>query len=111
MESENEVAVEDEKHVIGITTKENINKEVENDCNNVELQTKNEVSKPIAEAEGPNSAGAGVEVEANITSSEASKNTKPAKVPYHILCSRHHKCLSSTKLFTVRTPSIMGHLY
>ncbi|KAG5059682.1 hypothetical protein JHK87_000711 [Glycine soja] len=40
MESENGVAMEDEKHVIGETTKENINKEAENSCN-AKIQTKN----------------------------------------------------------------------
>ncbi|KAH1262470.1 hypothetical protein GmHk_02G005085 [Glycine max] len=55
MESENGVAMEDEKHVIGETTKENINKEAENSCN-AEIQTKNEVSETDVKAEGPKSA-------------------------------------------------------
>lgn len=67
MESENGVAMEDEKHVIGETTKENINKEAENSCN-AEIQTKNEVSETDVKAEGPKSA--------------ASKISKLAKVPY-----------------------------
>lgn len=58
--------MEDEKHVIGETTKENIDKKVENDCN-AEIQAKNEVSEPTAEAEGQNSA--------------VNKNSKRAKVP------------------------------
>ncbi|TKY53192.1 WAVE-DAMPENED 2 [Spatholobus suberectus] len=66
MESENGVAVEDEKHVIGETTEENINKEAENGCN-AEIQTTNEVSEAIEKVEGPKSA--------------ASKNSKPAKEP------------------------------
>lgn len=66
MESENGVAMEDEKHVIGETTKENIDKKVENDCN-AEIQAKNEVSEPTAESEGQNSA--------------VDKNSKRAKEP------------------------------
>ncbi|RDY07659.1 Protein WVD2-like 4, partial [Mucuna pruriens] len=75
MESENGVAVEEEKRVIGVTTKENdIKKEVGNNCNGAEIQSKNEVS----EAEGSISAGDKVAVEASKTSS-ASKNSKGAK--------------------------------
>ncbi|XP_020233110.1 protein WVD2-like 4 [Cajanus cajan] len=66
MESDNGVVMEDEKHVIGETTKENINKEAENGCN-AEIQTKSEVSEPIVKVEGPKSA--------------ASKNSKLAKQP------------------------------
>ncbi|KAK7278763.1 hypothetical protein RJT34_23799 [Clitoria ternatea] len=66
MESENGVSMEDEKHVIGESTKENINKEVENGCD-TEIQTKNEASESKVEAEVPKSA--------------ASKNTKRAKEP------------------------------
>ncbi|KAK7345201.1 hypothetical protein VNO77_15777 [Canavalia gladiata] len=66
MEYENGVAMEDEKHVIGETPKENINKEVENCCN-AEIQAKNEVFEPIVEAEGPKSA--------------TSNNSKRAKEP------------------------------
>lgn len=95
MESENGVAVEEEKHVIGMKIKENTNKEDENNCGNGENQTQNEISKPIEEAEGPNSASDKVEVEANIKSSGASKNSKRAKVPYVI----YQNSLSSTKLF------------
>lgn len=83
MESENEVAVEEEKRVIGVTTEENIGKEAVSDhSDNAELQTKNEVSKPTveAESESPISSGDTVAVEASKTSS-ASKNSKPAKVP------------------------------
>ncbi|KAJ1392757.1 TPX2, C-terminal [Sesbania bispinosa] len=75
MESENEVAVEEEKRVIGVTTKENIKKEVENDA---EIQTENEVSKHTVETEG--SISAGDAIEASKTSS-ASKNSKRAKEP------------------------------
>ena len=67
MESENGVAMEDEKHVIGETTKENINKEAENSCN-AKIQTNNKVSKTDVKVEGPKSA--------------ASKISKLAKVPY-----------------------------
>jgi len=67
MESENGVAMEDEKHVIGETTKENINKEAENSCN-AEIQTKNEASESIVKVEGPKST--------------ASRNSKLAKVPF-----------------------------
>ncbi|KAJ1390665.1 TPX2, C-terminal [Sesbania bispinosa] len=77
MESENEVAVEEEKRVIGVTTKENIKKEVENDA---EIQTENEVSKPTVETESPISGGDTVAIEASKTSS-ASKNSKRAKEP------------------------------
>ncbi|TKY61894.1 WAVE-DAMPENED 2 [Spatholobus suberectus] len=74
MESENGVAVEEEKRVIGVTIKEeNMKKEVEKDCNGAEIQIQNEVSKPTVEAEGPISA-----VEASKTTS-ASKNSKGAK--------------------------------
>ncbi|XP_068473598.1 protein WVD2-like 4 isoform X2 [Phaseolus vulgaris] len=74
MESENGIAVEEEKRVIGVTTKvENIKKEEEKDCNGAEIQTKNEVSKPMVEAKDPISAA----VEASKTSS-ANKNSKGA---------------------------------
>ncbi|XP_061372121.1 protein WVD2-like 4 [Gastrolobium bilobum] len=77
MESENGVAVEEEKRVIGATIEENIKKEVENDCNGTEIQTNNEVSKPIVDAEVPISAGDAVAVEASTTStSEISKLAK-----------------------------------
>ena len=83
MESENRVAVEVEKRIIGVTTKvENIKKEVENDCNGAEIQTKNEVSKPTVDAKGPISAGDKVVIEASKTS--ANKNSKGAKVPYRM---------------------------
>lgn len=73
MESENEAAVEEEKRVIGVSTEENVKKEVENSCD-AETQNKNEASKPTVETEGPISAGDTVAV-------EASKNSKRAKVP------------------------------
>ncbi|KAK7244760.1 hypothetical protein RIF29_39586 [Crotalaria pallida] len=80
MECENGVVVEEEKRVIGVKTEENMKKEVEN-CNGAENETNNEASKPIVEeAEGPNSAGNTVAVEASVTSS-ASKNSKRAKDP------------------------------
>ncbi|XP_027365334.1 protein WVD2-like 4 isoform X2 [Abrus precatorius] len=66
MESENGVAMEDEKHVIGETTKENLNIEV-GDGSKAESQTKNEVSEPIGEVERLKSA--------------ASKTSKRAKEP------------------------------
>ena len=46
---------------------ENIKKEVENDCNGAEIQTKNEVSKPTVDAKGPISAGDKVVIEASKT--------------------------------------------
>ncbi|XP_027349347.1 protein WVD2-like 4 [Abrus precatorius] len=76
MESENGVAVEEEKRVIGVTTKENVKEEVSNDV--AEIQSKNEVSKPTVEAEGPISAGETVAIEASKTTS-ASKNSKSCK--------------------------------
>ncbi|KAL2566447.1 hypothetical protein AAZX31_19G188900 [Glycine max] len=77
MESENGVAVEEEKRVIGVTTKvENVKKEVENDCNGAEIMTKNEVSKPTVVAKRPISAGDKVAVEASKT--YANKNSKGA---------------------------------
>lgn len=85
MESENGVAVEEEKRVIGVTTKvENVKKEVENDCNGAEIMTKNEVSKPTVVAKRPISAGDKVAVEASKT--YANKNSKGAttKVPYRM---------------------------
>jgi len=80
MESENAVAVEEEKRVIGVTTKmENIKNEDEKDCDAAEIQTKNEVSKSTLEAQDPFSAA----VEASKTSS-ANKNSKggATKVSY-----------------------------
>ncbi|MED6182470.1 hypothetical protein PIB30_028736 [Stylosanthes scabra] len=80
MESENGVAVEEEKHVIGVTTKENMDKEVEDNSINEENHGKNnEESKPKVEGEASNSASDGVEVEADSKSSAASKSTKNAK--------------------------------
>ncbi|XP_061367155.1 protein WVD2-like 4 [Gastrolobium bilobum] len=79
MESENGVAMEDEKHVIGETTKENITEEVENDYN-AEIQT-NEVSEPVVEAEGPNSAASKKSnraKEPGVKGGVASKNKKSA---------------------------------
>ncbi|XP_057745818.1 protein WVD2-like 4 [Arachis stenosperma] len=84
MESENGVAVEEEKHVIGVSTNENMDKEVENNCNNEENHGKNEGSKPKVEGEASNSAsevGVEVEVEAKTKSSAASKSSKHAKEP------------------------------
>lgn len=84
MESENGVTVEEENRVIEVTSKENLNKQEDHkDCNGIENQTHNEVSKPIVEAEAPKSAGTGVAIEAPVTSS-ASKTLKSAKVPYMI---------------------------
>ncbi|KAK7337341.1 hypothetical protein VNO77_17908 [Canavalia gladiata] len=80
MESENGVVVEEEKRVIGVTTKENIKKEVANNRDSAEIQIKKEVSKPTVEAECPISAGDTVAVEVSKTSS-ASKNSKRAKEP------------------------------
>lgn len=85
MESENGVAMEDEKHVIGETTKENINKGDENN-DNAEIETKNGVSQPAVEApDGHNSA-------------VSTKNSKRAKVPPYTM---YHTCLSSNKLLMV----------
>ncbi|KAK7396790.1 hypothetical protein VNO78_17949 [Psophocarpus tetragonolobus] len=77
MESQNGVAVEEEKRVIGVTTKvENIKKEVERDCYGSEIQTKNEASKPTVEGKGTISAGNNVAIEAS--KSSANKNSKGA---------------------------------
>ncbi|CAL5207497.1 unnamed protein product [Lathyrus oleraceus] len=54
MESDNGVIMEDEKHVIGETTKENIHREIE-DNSNAEIQTENEVSQSIVVSEDNNS--------------------------------------------------------
>ncbi|XLS83262.1 hypothetical protein HN51_049093 [Arachis hypogaea] len=84
MESENGVAVEEEKHVIGVSTNENMDKEVENNCNNEENHGKNEGSKPKVEGEASNSAsevGVEVEIEAKTKSSAASKSSKHSKEP------------------------------
>lgn len=79
MESENEVVMEDEKHVIGETTKvEHIHKEVE-DNGNAEIEPKNEVSQPKVEADGNNSAvtkNSKISKEPGVKSGVASKNTK-----------------------------------
>ncbi|XP_019426477.1 PREDICTED: protein WVD2-like 4 isoform X4 [Lupinus angustifolius] len=80
MESENGVVVEEEKHVIGVTTEDNIKKEVENNCNVAEIQIKNEEPKPKVETEVPNSAGDTAAVKSSLTSS-ASKKSKRAKEP------------------------------
>ncbi|KAL2327326.1 hypothetical protein Fmac_020753 [Flemingia macrophylla] len=66
MESDNGVTMEDEKHVIGETTKESANIEAENGSN-TEIQTNSEVSEPNVKVEGPKSA--------------TSKNSKLAKEP------------------------------
>lgn len=83
MGSENEVAVEEEKRVIGVTTNDNTKKEDENYCGE-EVQNKDDVSnfKPTMEVEGPISTGDSVSLEA-IKNSSPSKNTKRviAKVP------------------------------
>ncbi|WVZ07222.1 hypothetical protein V8G54_020568 [Vigna mungo] len=77
MESDNGLAVEEEKRVIGVTTKvENIKKEDEKDCNGAEIQTKKEVSKPISAA-NKNSKGATKETGGR--ASVASKSNKYAK--------------------------------
>jgi hypothetical protein len=73
MESENEVAIEEEKRVIGVTSKENINKEDANICG-AEIQNENEESKVESHISNTDT----VEV-------EASKNSKLAKVPYIII--------------------------
>ncbi|KAI4348852.1 hypothetical protein L6164_009522 [Bauhinia variegata] len=71
METENGAIVEDEKRVVvEVTTKENLDEEVQNDFNGTEIQT--------TEAEGHNSAGAAVE--ASVTSS-ARKTSKREKEP------------------------------
>ncbi|XP_054801979.1 protein WVD2-like 4 [Prosopis cineraria] len=75
MESENGVAMEEEKRVIGETREENLNKEDHKDCNGTEVQSQNEADKPTVEAEGPKSAAAGAAGEALVTSS-ASKSSK-----------------------------------
>ncbi|KAE9590778.1 hypothetical protein Lal_00023193 [Lupinus albus] len=80
MESENGVVVEEEKCVIGVTTEDNIKKEVENYCNVAEIQIKNEESKPKVDTEVPNSAADTAAVKASLTSS-ASKMSKRAKEP------------------------------
>ncbi|WJX79612.1 hypothetical protein P8452_62719 [Trifolium repens] len=67
MESENEVAIEEEKRVIGVTSKENINKEDANICG-AEIQNENEESKVESHISNTDT----VEV-------EASKNSKLAK--------------------------------
>lgn len=67
MESDNGVVMEDEKHVIGETTKENIHKEIEHDSN-AEVENKNEVSQPT------------IEIESN--KSAISKNSERVKVLY-----------------------------
>ena len=77
MEPENGGTVEEEKRVIEITTKENMNKEVQNDCNGTEIQIMTDESIPKTEAEKPNSAESAIE--ASVTSS-ASKTSKTAKV-------------------------------
>lgn len=79
MESENEVVMEDEKHVIGETTKvEHIHKEVE-DNGNAEIEPKNEASQPKVEIDSNNSAvtkNSKSSKEPGVKSVVASKNTK-----------------------------------
>lgn len=69
MESDNGVIMEDEKHVIGETTKENIHREIE-DNSNAEIQTENEVSQSIVVSEDNNSV--------------VIKNSECAKVSYEM---------------------------
>lgn len=84
MESENRVNVEEESRVIQVIREENLNKEDHKECNGTEIQTQNEASEPTAEIdEGLKSAGAGVAVEASVTSS-ASKTSKRAKVMHRM---------------------------
>ncbi|KAL2345325.1 hypothetical protein Fmac_006610 [Flemingia macrophylla] len=73
MESANGVAVEEEKRVIGVTTK----KEVENDSNGAKIENKIGVSKPTVEAKCPISVGENVAVETSKTSAKI--NSKGAK--------------------------------
>lgn len=78
MESENGVTImEDEKHVIGETTKENINKEQVEEICDAEIQPKIEVSQPTVETQPHNSA--------------VNKNSKRAKVSYTM----YQNCFSS----------------
>lgn len=87
MESENEVALEEEKRVIEVITEENINKEYANICD-AEIQNENAASE--------------VEISHIFTSDtvevDASKNTKLAKVPYII----YPNCLFNLKyIYTI----------
>ncbi|CAI8602324.1 unnamed protein product [Vicia faba] len=78
MESDNGVVVEDEKHVIGEITKENIHIEIEENFN-AETKTKNEVSQPVVVSEGSNSVvikNSELAKELGVKSGVASKNTK-----------------------------------
>ncbi|CAK8571274.1 unnamed protein product [Lathyrus sativus] len=78
MESDNGIVMEDEKHVIGETTKKNIHKEIEDDSN-AENQTENEVSQSIAVSEGNNSVvikNSERDKEPGVKSGLALKNTK-----------------------------------
>lgn len=77
MESENGVTImEDEKHVIGETTKENINKEEIEENYDAEIQTKIEVSQPTVEPQGHNSAVVSKNSKRAKELGVASKNTK-----------------------------------
>ncbi|XP_057427366.1 protein WVD2-like 4 isoform X2 [Lotus japonicus] len=85
MESENGVAMEDEKHVIGETTKESPNKEAENNPN-AEMQAKNEVSEPTIEPESHNSTASKIPKRSKEPGSKngvAGKNNKPATKDKH----------------------------
>lgn len=77
MESENGVAIEEEKRIIGEAKEENINKEENKDCDEgTEGDSKNEVAKLTVEAEGAKS------VAATITSSASKASKRTTKVPY-----------------------------
>ncbi|KAI9122027.1 hypothetical protein K1719_006716 [Acacia pycnantha] len=75
MESENGVAVEEEKRVIEEIREENLNKEENKDYNGTEGQGQNEAAEPTVEGEGPKSLASEVAGEAPVTSS-ASKTSK-----------------------------------
>jgi len=83
MESENGLAVEEEKRVIGITTKvESIKKEDEKDCNGAEIQTMNEEAKdPISAA-----------VEASKTSKGATKVSYRTYLNYYLFELNYQWC-------------------
>ncbi|XP_027921161.1 protein WVD2-like 4 isoform X2 [Vigna unguiculata] len=78
MESENGLAVEEEKRVIGITTKvESIKKEDEKDCNGAEIQTMNEEAKdPISAAVEASKTSKGATKENGGRASVGSKSNK-----------------------------------
>ncbi|KAK4272655.1 hypothetical protein QN277_021176 [Acacia crassicarpa] len=75
MESENAVAVEEEKRVIEEIREVNLNKEENKDYNGTKRQGQDEAAEPPVEGEGPKSLASGVAGEAPVTSS-ASKTSK-----------------------------------